>query len=139
MGRKNRGRDRIQRVRSRESPPAGMTQWTVGMELEFLVPGVQHAEEADLGTEMSGVTSHFQQGFGAGPKQQTIDQFLVLQGQRSQLVRQSENDMDVGGGEKFATTCLDPAFAGADLALRAMAIATRNGEHPITCLMGSSP
>ena len=30
--------------------------------------------------------------------------------------------MDVGRGEKFATTCLDPAFAGADLALRAMAI-----------------
>jgi hypothetical protein len=28
--------------------------------LEFLVPGVQHAEEADLGTEMPGVTSHFE-------------------------------------------------------------------------------
>jgi hypothetical protein len=32
----------------------------VGMKLEFLVPGVQHAEEADLGTEMPGVTSHFE-------------------------------------------------------------------------------
>ena len=30
------------------------------MKLEFLVPGVQHAEEADLGTEMLGVTSHFE-------------------------------------------------------------------------------
>src|SRR5439155_2766356 len=83
---------------------------------------MQHAEEADLGPEMSGITSHFQEGFCAGTKQQTINEFFVLQGPRSQLVRQSENDMDVGRGEKFATTCLDPAFAGADLALRAMAI-----------------
>jgi len=27
----------------------------MGMELEFLVPGVEHAEETDLGTEMGGV------------------------------------------------------------------------------------
>ena len=32
----------------------------MGMKLEFLIPGMQHAEEADLGTEMLGVTSHFE-------------------------------------------------------------------------------
>jgi len=32
----------------------------MGMNLEFLVPGVQYAEEADLGAEMSWVTSHFE-------------------------------------------------------------------------------
>jgi hypothetical protein len=40
------------------------TRWDdavdMGMKLEFLVPGVQHAEEADLGTEMPGVPSHFE-------------------------------------------------------------------------------
>ena len=49
--------------------PAGVigrepTRWDdavdMGMNLEFLVPGVQHAEEADLGAEMAGVTSHFE-------------------------------------------------------------------------------
>src|SRR6201997_1292910 len=30
------------------------------MKLELLVPGVEHAEEADLGSEMGGVTSYFQ-------------------------------------------------------------------------------
>jgi len=30
----------------------------MGMNLEFLVPGVQHAEEADLGAEMPGVARH---------------------------------------------------------------------------------
>ena len=30
------------------------------MKLEFLIPAVQHAEEADIGAEMGGVASHFE-------------------------------------------------------------------------------
>ena len=30
------------------------------MKLEFLIPGVEHAEEADLGTEMGGIARDFQ-------------------------------------------------------------------------------
>src|SRR5215468_7212844 len=93
------------------------------MKLEFLVPGVQYAEEADLGTEMPWVASYFEESFGAGTKQQTIDDFLVVQSQRSQLRRQSENDMDIGRGQKFAATCLNPAFTSTGLTLRTMAIA----------------
>jgi hypothetical protein len=85
----------------------------MGMKLELLVPGVEHAEEADLSSEMSGVASDFEKRFCAGTKQQTIDHFFVLQSQHSQLRRQSEDDMDVGRGEKFAAPGLDPAFAGA--------------------------
>jgi len=57
--------------------PAGVierepTRWDdavdMGMNLEFLVPGVQHAEEADLGGEMSGMTSHFKESFCTGAK-----------------------------------------------------------------------
>ena len=51
----------------------------MGMKLEFLVPGVEHAEEADLGAEMGGVARDFEQRFGAGPEQQTVDDLLVLQ------------------------------------------------------------
>ena len=32
----------------------------MGMNLEFLVPGVQHAEEADVGREVPRITSHFE-------------------------------------------------------------------------------
>ena len=32
----------------------------MGMKLEFLVPGMQDAEETDLGAERCGVTSHFE-------------------------------------------------------------------------------
>jgi len=38
------------------------------MKLEFLVPGMQHAEEADLGAEMGRVTRHCEKSFGAGTK-----------------------------------------------------------------------
>jgi len=32
----------------------------MGMKLEFLIPGMDHAKETDLGSEMGGVTSHFE-------------------------------------------------------------------------------
>src|ERR1700740_495677 len=57
----------------------------MGMKLEFLVPSMEHAEEADLGAEMSGVASDFEKSFCAGPKQQTIDDFLVMQSHGTQL------------------------------------------------------
>src|ERR1700726_2835805 len=97
----------------------------MGVKLEFLVPGMEHAEEADLGSEMGGIARDLQQGFGAGPKQQTIDDFLVLQSQRSQLRRQGEDDMDVGRGQQFTTTRRDPAFTRTGLTLRAVPVATR--------------
>jgi hypothetical protein len=32
----------------------------MGMKLEFLIPGVEHAEEADVGSEMGAVASYFE-------------------------------------------------------------------------------
>jgi hypothetical protein len=51
----------------------------MGMKLDLLVPGMKHAEEADLGAKMSGVARDFQECFCAGTKQQIIDHFFVLQ------------------------------------------------------------
>src|SRR5271166_4715563 len=70
----------------------------MGMKLEPLIPGVEHAEETDLSAQMSGIASHFEQGGGAGAKQQVVDELLVLQGKLCQFPRQSENDMHVGSG-----------------------------------------
>src|SRR5271165_5839650 len=94
----------------------------MGMNLELLIPGVQHTEEADFGPQMSGIAGDFEQCFCTGSEQQIVDDFLVLQSQRRQLCRQSEDDVDVGRGEKFAAPCFKPALAGAGLALRAMAV-----------------
>jgi hypothetical protein len=47
---------------------------------EILIPGVKHTEEADFGTEMFGIASDFEEGFGTGLQQQMVQDFLVLQG-----------------------------------------------------------
>jgi hypothetical protein len=70
----------------------------MGMVLQLLIPTMQHAEEADFRAQVSGIARHFEQGFGTGPEQQSVDDFLVLQGQRGEPVGKGEDDMDVGGG-----------------------------------------
>src|SRR5271167_2317034 len=105
-------------------PTGGDDTVDMGMKLELLIPGVQHTEEADFGPQMSGIAGDFEKSFCTGPEQQIVNDFLVLQSQGRQLRGQSENDMHVGRGEKFAAACLQPTFAGARLTLGAMAIST---------------
>ena len=78
---------------------------------EFLIPGVEHTEEVDFGAKMLGIASDFEEGFGSGLQQQIVQDFLVLQGERRQLMRWGEDNMDVARGEKFLTTRLEPTVA----------------------------
>jgi len=110
----------------------------VRVQLEFLVPGMEDAEEADLGTEMGGIARDLQQGFGAGPEQQTVDEFPVLESQCSQLRRQGEDDVDIGRGQQFTTTRRDPAFARTRLTLGAVPVATAVvGDPPMAAVFAS--
>ena len=70
--------------------------------LELLIPGVQHAEETDLGAQMSGIASHFEQGCGAGAEQQVVDGLLVLQGEWCQFPRQSKDYVNIAGTSRAA-------------------------------------
>ena len=79
------------------------------MKLQALIPAVEHAEETDLGTEMPWIASDFKQGLSAGVKEQVVDEPLVLQGERSQFPRQSEDRMDVASGQQFPLARLEPA------------------------------
>ena len=90
------------------------------MMLQLLVPRVKDTEEADLGAQMPGMASDFEQGLGAGTEQQIVENLLVLQSQRGEFVRQSEHDMDVAGGQKLAPAGLEPAVANVRLALWAV-------------------
>src|SRR6266853_6378959 len=110
----------------------------MGMMLQFLVPGMQDAEESDLSAEMLGVSGDLDQRLGADAEQQTIHHFLVLQGQWRQFVRESENDMGIARGQQFGTARLKPAVARVTLTPRAMAVPAGNGELSITRLMGSN-
>src|ERR1019366_4685303 len=45
----------------------------MGMKLEALVPGMEHAEEADLRAQVAGIASELQQGCGTCLEQQVVD------------------------------------------------------------------
>ena len=42
---------------------------------------------ADLGAEMFGIASDFEEGCGTGLQQEVVQEFLVLQGERRQFMR----------------------------------------------------
>ena len=93
------------------------------MNFEFLAPGMQHAEEANLCAEVSRIASDFEKGFGTGAEQEIVEDLLVLQDQWRQAAGECEDHVQVAGREKLTLTRSDPAFPCSDLTLRAMAIA----------------
>ena len=95
------------------------------MKLQALIPAVEHAEETDLGTEMPWIAGDFKQGLSAGVKEQVVDEPLVLQCERSQFPRQSEDGMDIASGQQFPFARLEPASARVALASWAMPVSAR--------------
>ncbi len=81
----------------------------VRMMLEPLVPGMEHAEEADLRAEVAGIASDLQQGCGTGLEEQVVDDALVLEREWSEFTRQGEDEVHVAGGQQFLFACLEPA------------------------------
>jgi hypothetical protein len=59
----------------------------MGMVLQSLVPGMEHAEEADLCAKVPGIASDLKQSLGTSVKQQVINHLLVLQCERSKFTR----------------------------------------------------
>jgi hypothetical protein len=51
----------------------------MGMMLEVLSPGMEHAEESDVGSQVLRVASQFEHRRGAGAVEQIVEQPLVLQ------------------------------------------------------------
>ena len=44
----------------------------MGVMFELLIPGVEHAKEADFGAEMFGIAGDLEEGFGSGLQQQMV-------------------------------------------------------------------
>ena len=97
----------------------------VRMKSELLIPGVQHAEEADLRTEVFWITCDLQKRFRTGAKQEIVDELFILQGEWRQLARKSEDNMHVGRREKLLAARCELAVASPCLTLRAVPIAAR--------------
>jgi hypothetical protein len=71
----------------------------MGMNLEVLSPGMEHAEEPDVRSQVLGIASEFEQRSGAGAEEQIVEQPLVLEGESGEFVRQGEDDVEVRHGQ----------------------------------------
>src|SRR4029450_2429760 len=89
---------------------------------ERLSPGMQHAQEADLGAETLRVGGYFQQRVGDAAKQQVIQETLVVEHQLGKLVRHRKDDVKVVERHQFPCACRDPAMARLGLALGGVAV-----------------
>jgi hypothetical protein len=83
----------------RSEAASGQHTVNMGMMLQSLVPSVEHAEEADLGSKVPWIAGDFQQSCSTGAKEQVVDQPFILQCERSQFPRQGEDDVQVAGGQ----------------------------------------
>ena len=90
---------------------------------ELLIPGVENAEEPDLGTEMLRIAGDLDQSVGAGPEQQRVDFALVLQREQRKVTRQGKDHVDVARGQQIFAPRFEPAVAGVSLTFWAVAIA----------------
>ena len=95
----------------------------MGMMLKVLSPGMEHAEESDVGSQVLGIASQFEHRRGAGAVEQIVEQPLVLEDKRGELVRQSEDDVEVRNGQQFSRARGQPFCARVPLALGAVPVA----------------
>ncbi len=79
----------------RSKPASRNDVMDVRMMLKVLSPGMEHAKESDLCSQMLRVTGEFQQCGGAGSEEQIVKQSLVLQSESREFVWQREDDMKV--------------------------------------------
>ena len=85
------------------------------VEQQTLIPGVQNAEEADLGPEMARIPGDLEQRLCTGMEQQVEEDLLVLQDQWGEFARQSEDGMHIARGKQFLFPRVEPAQAGVAL------------------------
>src|SRR3984957_16323028 len=120
--------------RSARGDPAGVVRSeTAGsqhamdmrMMLQPLIPGMEHAEEADLGSQVAWVAGDLQQSCSTGAKEKVVDQPFVVQRERSQFPRQREDDVHVADGQQLPFPRLEPVEACIALTLRTVPITTR--------------
>jgi len=93
--------------------------------LQVLSPGMQHAEHPNVGTQMLRVASELEERRGTGAKEQVVEQPLVLQHECRELMRQREDDVEVGHRQQLAGARGQPSGACVALALGAVPVAAR--------------
>jgi len=97
----------------------------MGMVPKRLSPGVQHAEEANLGAQMFWIGGYLTQRLRGCPEQDVVDHGLVLEGDDLDLLGNREHHMEVAHIEQFRLAVLKPFGPRETLALRTIPITAR--------------
>ncbi len=107
------------------------------MEKDLLSPAVQDGGEADLCAEVVWVLGDRLEGLRAGSEEDVEEEQLVAEHEGVQLLRDREDDVEVGHGQQALLAGLEPLVFLEALALGTVPIPAGNGELSITSLMGS--
>ncbi len=102
---------------------AGHDHVDVRMMGQRRAPCVKHRGDADPGAEVPGVGGNREHCIGRGLEQQVIDQRLVVEGDRGDLGRQGEHDVEVADREEVGLARFEPGAGGGALAPWAVSVA----------------
>ena len=88
----------------------------VRMELQTLIPGMQHCGDADVGTEAFRVGDDGDESFGTGAKQDVEHQLAVGEGDADTLLWNGEDQVEARCRQHFAGLLEQPLLGGGALA-----------------------
>jgi len=92
--------------------------------VEWLAPGMEHRQAADVRPEMLRVPGDVLERLRHGPKEHALEHTRVVEAQGTEGMRQCKHPMDVGHGKHLALPSGEPSRLGGPMALGAVAIAT---------------
>ncbi len=118
----------------RRQAAAGNDDVDVRMVGQRRAPGVQYGGQADARAEMLRLGGDRGEGLRGGPEQEVVDGRLVLECDGADRGRQGEDDVIVGNRQELRLAVFEPLPRRGRLALRAVAIAARNGRRPLRVL-----
>src|SRR5450759_2269518 len=96
----------------------------VGVKVQILTPGMEHGEEAGGYAQTLRIGGNGEQRFGGGAEENLVDDLLVVEGNGGDGRGQSEDHVEVFGGQQFGLPLLEPLGAGLALALGTVAVPT---------------
>ena len=67
----------------------------VRVELKILAPGVQHGQDAGLGSPVFRIGGHLEHGLGGGSQEQVVNDPRMGQCDRVEGIRECKDDMEV--------------------------------------------
>jgi hypothetical protein len=85
---------------------AGNDAMQVGMEVQVLAPGMEDSEKPGFHPEALRIGSNREQSLGDGAEEHVVDDVLVVEGDRGDRCRQSEDHVEIFGGQQLGGALL---------------------------------